>query len=60
MRRPIDISSLLLAGICTTMLGCESMKQRPLMPPVVELPSTEEVQPRVQITARESAPPLQG
>ena len=59
MRRPIDISSLLLAGICTAMLGCES-KKRPLVPPVVELPSTEELQPRVQITARESVPPRRG
>lgn len=60
MRRPIDISSLLLAGICTMLLGCEARKQRALVPPVVEVPSTEEVQTRVQITAKETVPPLQG
>jgi hypothetical protein len=60
MRRPIDISSLLLAGIYTAMLGCESKTHRALVPPVVDVPNTEEVQTPEQITAKESLPPLHG
>ena len=58
MRHRVDIISLLFIGICTV-LGCESNKQRAAVPQV-ELPSTEQVQMRVQLTARESVPPLQG
>jgi hypothetical protein len=59
MRRPVDISSLFVAGICTAMLGCESVKPRVLVPNV-DLPVTEEVHVPVHITARESVPPLHG
>jgi hypothetical protein len=59
VRRPVDIASLVVAGICTATLGCESVKPR-VRVPNVDLPTTEEVYIPVQITARESAPPLHG
>lgn len=41
-------------------LGCESTKSRVVTPPKLDLPSSEPVHLRSQITARETPPPLAG